>query len=145
MKKRISVTFQDVWWVRISSTTHYNSIYMIINCLEVCINRGTPGGTPGETPTSSTWHVPSRLFRSRSAGFLCELHTWRRRCFSLCESPSVENWWTTALEIIRRRCVKRASVCSYLVRYVQAVKNGGEQTTTTEQINALPLPTSFSS
>ena len=27
-----------------------------------------------ETPTSSTWRVPSRLFRSHSVGFLCELH-----------------------------------------------------------------------
>ena len=39
---------------------------------------------------------------------------------------------------------RRCSVCSHLVRYVQAqtVNNGGEQTTTTEQKHAPPLPTS---
>ena len=38
----------------------------------------------------------------------------------------------------------RSSVCSYLVRYVQAqtVNNGGEQTTTTEPKLALASPTS---
>ena len=38
----------------------------------------------------------------------------------------------------------RCSACSYLVRYAQAqtVNNGREQTTTTEQKNAPPLPTS---
>ena len=30
-KKRNPVTFQDVWWVRISIMTHYNSIHMMIN------------------------------------------------------------------------------------------------------------------
>ena len=29
------VTFQDVWWVRISITPHFNSIHMIINCPRV--------------------------------------------------------------------------------------------------------------
>ena len=29
------VTFQDVWWVRISTTTHYNTIHMIINSQQV--------------------------------------------------------------------------------------------------------------
>ena len=42
-KKRNFVTFQDVWWVRISITTHYNSINMIINCQQVYIDRRTPG------------------------------------------------------------------------------------------------------
>ena len=60
------------------------------------------------TPTSPTWCVPSSLFRSRSTDFLCELQAVRRRCFTLCESPSAENWRTTAPEIMRRRCVKRA-------------------------------------
>ena len=39
-EKRNFVTFQDVWWVRISITTHYNSIHMIINCPWVEIDRG---------------------------------------------------------------------------------------------------------
>ena len=30
-KKRYFDTFQDVWWVSISVTTHYNCIHMIIN------------------------------------------------------------------------------------------------------------------
>ena len=41
----------------------------------------------------------SRLFRNRCADFLCELHSsssLRRRCFTLCESPSVKNWQTVA-------------------------------------------------
>ena len=40
---------------------------------------------------------------SRSAAFLCELHSGsslRRRCFTLCESPSAENWRTNAAEIM---------------------------------------------
>ena len=28
----------ELWWVRISITTHYNSIHMIINCLRVHVN-----------------------------------------------------------------------------------------------------------
>ena len=34
-EKRNFATFQDVWWVRISITPHYNSIHMIINCPRV--------------------------------------------------------------------------------------------------------------
>ena len=32
-------------------------------------------GNTWETLTLSSWRVPSRLFRSRSASFLCELHS----------------------------------------------------------------------
>ena len=60
------VTFQDVWWVNILITTHYNSIQTV---------RGFRfTGDTWEIPTSSTWRVPSRLFKSRSTGFLCEIH-----------------------------------------------------------------------
>ena len=52
---------------------------------------------------------PSRLYRSHSTGFLCELHTDRWRCFALCESPSAENLRTTTLEW----CVKRATTESW--------------------------------
>ena len=101
-QKRNFITFQDVWWVSISITTHYNNIHMIINCLD--------RGKTWETVTSSTWHVLSRLFKSCSAGFLCELQAVRWRCFGLCESPSAENWQTTAPVKMQRRCVKWASV-----------------------------------
>ena len=39
------VPFQDVWWVRISVTTHYNSIHMIINWPRVWIGRRDTGET----------------------------------------------------------------------------------------------------
>ena len=87
------LTFQDVWWVRISITTHYNSIHMIINCPLVLIDGGTLGKHL-ENKLTSSWRASSRLFRSRNAGFLCELHSGlslRWRCFALCESPSAEN------------------------------------------------------
>ena len=38
------------------------------------IDRGDTGKDLENTPTSSSWPVPSRLFRSRSASFLCEIH-----------------------------------------------------------------------
>ena len=75
------------------------------------------GGTPGKhlenTPMSSSWRVPSRLFRSCSAGFLCELNSGsslRWRCFALCEWPNVENWRTTPAAIIQLLCVNGAIV-----------------------------------
>ena len=37
---------QDVWLVKISITTHYNSIHMIISCPQVQIDRGYTGETP---------------------------------------------------------------------------------------------------
>ena len=40
--------------------------------------------------------LPSRLFRSRSAGFLCEFMAVWWRSFALCESPLAENWRTMA-------------------------------------------------
>ena len=73
-EERNFVTFQDVWWVRISITTHYNSIHMIIN-------------STGLDWQEDTWEPPwkhadiiitmslSQLFRSCSASFLCELHS----------------------------------------------------------------------
>ena len=64
---------------------------------------------------SPTWRVPSHLFRSSSASFLCELQAVRRRCFALCESSSGENWWITAPEIMRRCCVRRACVYVFVV------------------------------
>ena len=58
----------------------------------------TPGKPLENTHTSSSWRVPSRLFRSRSAGFLFELRSGSslQRCFALCERTTVENWRTTA-------------------------------------------------
>ena len=91
--------------VRISVTTHYNSIHMIINRQRVhWINR-TPEETSWKknTQTSSSWHVPPRLFRSRS--FLYELHSGsslQRSCLALrAQTPA---------EILRRLCVKRESL-----------------------------------
>ena len=46
---------QDVCWVRISITTHYNSIHVILNCQQVQIDRRTPGKHVGNTQTSSSW------------------------------------------------------------------------------------------
>ena len=60
----------------------------------------------GKHWSTSTWRVLN--------SDMCELHTWRQRCFTLCESPSADNWRTTAPEIMRRRCVKRASVKPYV-------------------------------
>ena len=61
------------------------------------------GGDTGETPwkhthTSSSCRVPSRLFRSRSTGFLFEINSSSslQRCFALCEWTTAENWRTTA-------------------------------------------------
>ena len=93
------ITFQDVWWVRISIATFYNSILMIINCLQVQIERRTPGKHLVNTPTSSSWRVLSPLFRICSAGFLCELHgetSKRWKCFTIGGE-------------MRHRCVKRAT------------------------------------
>ena len=42
-EKRNFVTFQDVWWVSISITTHHNSIHMVINCHGFRLTGGTPG------------------------------------------------------------------------------------------------------
>ena len=58
---------------------------MIINSLWLWIDRRTPGKHLETTPTSSSWCGPSRLFRSRSAGFLCELHHSGDNAASLCE------------------------------------------------------------
>ena len=57
--------------------------------------------TQGNTLKTHRRHhdVTVSLFRSCSASFLCEFHSGsslRRRCFTLCESPSVENWWASA-------------------------------------------------
>ena len=69
---------------------------------------------------SSSWRrVPSRLFRSCSACFLCELHSGsslRWRFFALCESPMAENWQTKSPETMQHRHVKRASVNYTVVR-----------------------------
>ena len=45
----------------------------------------------------SSWPVPSRLFRSRSAGFLCELRSGSslQRRFAPCERTTAENCRTT--------------------------------------------------
>ena len=62
------------------------------------------GDTLGKHTDVITVTSPSRLFRSHSASFLCELHSGsslRRSCFSLCESPLVENWRTAAAAFTR--------------------------------------------
>ena len=51
------------------------------------------------------WHA-SRLFRSRSSGFLCEFMAVRRRCFALCESPSTENWSIATAAFMRLLLVR---------------------------------------
>ena len=84
-----------------------------LHILTASIWRQTVWDHPENTPTSSSWRVPSRLFRSRSVGFLCELHSGsslRRRCFTPCESPSGENWRTGAAEIMRRLLRKKGYI-----------------------------------
>ena len=57
-----------------------------------------------DTLTSSSSRLPSRLFSSRSVGFLCEFNggsPLRWRCFTLSESPSAENWQTAAPAFMR--------------------------------------------
>ena len=48
---------------------------MIINYLWVYIDKGTLGKHLENTHVTSSGRVPSRLFRSCGAGFLCELHS----------------------------------------------------------------------
>ena len=60
-KKRNSVTFQDVWWVRISITTHYNSIHVIINWFRLT------GGHQGNTLKTHRSHH-SGICRHASLG-----------------------------------------------------------------------------
>ena len=98
----------------ISIATHHNSIHMIRKWPSR-LTEGTLEKHLENTPMSSPLRVPSHLFRSRSAGFLWELHSissLRRRCFALCESPLAENWRTNAAEIMQHPCVKRATVTS---------------------------------
>ena len=64
-----------------------------------------------------------------------------------CQSLSCIRCWKPRQAMLLGRAPppRRCSVCSHLVRNVQAqtVNNGGEQTTTTTQLeNAPPLPTS---
>ena len=77
------------------------------------IDRMTPGKHLENTPMSSSWRVLSPLLRSRSTGFLCEWHSGsplRRRCFTSYESPTAENWWTTAAALMRLLCVNGDTV-----------------------------------
>ena len=69
-----------------------------------------------------------------------------RRMSEKCQSLScIHCWHTPSLTRVLGSAPRphRLSACSYLVRYVHAqiINNGGEQTTT-EPINARPMPTS---
>ena len=68
----------------------------------VLIDRGDTGNPLENRHMSSSWRILSRLFRSRSAGFLCELSSGSslQRCFALCERTTAENWWTTAAVLL---------------------------------------------
>ena len=89
LKKRNFVTFQDVWWVSISITTHYNSIHMIINCPD----RG------------NTWENTDVI------NMTCTVTPFRLSVWITRRNggDALKNWRTTAPEKMRRRCVKRAS------------------------------------
>ena len=104
-KMKNFVTFQDVWCVRISITTHYNSTHVIITYLRVEIHRGGHWENTLKTHTRHH-HDVYHLFRSRSTSFLCELHSglsvlqW---CFALFERPTAENG--SALEVVSQFCL----------------------------------------
>ena len=98
LEKPNFVTFQDVWWVRSSITTHYNSIHMIIDIDE--INRRTPGKHLENTQPSSSWCELSRLFRSRNLCFVLVIQYsyWLLNWFGFVHSKT----WDSALRHLRR-------------------------------------------
>ena len=68
------------------------------------------GGTPGKHQ-----HHQHDMYRHASLGapapaFCVNYTAVRQSCFTLCESPSAENWRITALKTMRRHCVKRAII-----------------------------------
>ena len=69
-EKRNFICFQDDWWVRISITTHYNSIHMIVNSQHV-INRRTPGDTPWKKTHRCHHHVVYHHASLGSAALAC--------------------------------------------------------------------------
>ena len=94
-------------WVRGSDSDLFtDGDYVIMSFRAKNVNSSslTEGhcGSTLKTHTSS-WRVPSHLFRSCSAGFLCDLHSGSsslQRCFALCERPTAENWRTTAVVLM---------------------------------------------
>ena len=69
---------------------------------------------PLEKIQTSSWLVPSHLFRLCSPSLLCKLHSGlslSRRCFTLCERPMAENWQIAAAVKMWLHSVKRATHC----------------------------------
>ena len=93
---------QDVWWVRISITTHYNSIHMTVNCQQ---------GHWGSALKKKHTTVPAFCVIYSSSSL-------RLRCFTLCEQPMAENWPTVAAAIMPLLCVKKANYTCYVYHFM---------------------------